>query len=547
MHSGNIRRVLGRVGTSAKARFQVDDSRPIQPLIDSMQGLQLTYDTLGRTRNEAAVDVLLAALADPDSSTRRSGLTALMARSESRAAEQVLAHWQLLRPDDLRLLRPRKRWVTPVIAAELKGEGEQVLRAISAAESIELTGVIPDLVLMAESSGVRQVRTAASDAVLKMVESLGQEARADRDQPTVRNPVLHRLADSVRRFSMHQNEKLVDAFLMTVSWGDADFRQLIGENSPQLELICKRLAESDSVSLNDLLAGFLRRRSIPEPITRIIQSRDCPGFRESILRVVGAEPTANVLRNLTDMGTPVCCLGGESLMEEVNSDYRAALAHVCSATDPDHLRRLHVVAAAVELGGPGCELAAASCFARCPVPAIEIWMRAAIPIAGGDQQEIKKDANAHLLQRLIDLLDHADTTLVRSVRRILGPLHADQMLHRFDSLRPRTRRKLGRVVLMIDSDAIDRIRDALRHPVLDNRLSAIAAADALAIVDLLSDSFQHIVREDHQQARILAAEVMSDAEGETTLALLREMVELPESPVRDAAFAALSKRQPAVA
>jgi hypothetical protein len=117
------------------------------------------------------------------------------------------------------------------------------------------------------------------------------------------------------------------------------------------------------------------------------------------------------------------------------------------------------------------------------------------------------------------------------------------MLHRFDSLRPRTRRKLGRVVMRVDPDALDRIRDALRHPVLKNRLAAIATADAFAAVDLLAESFAHISREDHQEARIRAAKVMSNAESEQTLAMLREMVQLPESPVRDAAVEALQKRE----
>ena len=96
---------------------------------------------------------------------------------------------------------------------------------------------------------------------------------------------------------------------------------------------------------------------------------------------------------------------------------------------------------------------------------------------------------------------------------------------------------------MIDPDAIERVRDALRHPVLKNRLEAIAMADALAVVDLLSDAFTHIAREDHQEARVRAAEVMSDATGDATLRLLQEMTDLPECPVRDAALAALEQRQ----
>ena len=71
----------------------------------------------------------------------------------------------------------------------------------------------------------------------------------------------------------------------------------------------------------------------------------------------------------------------------------------------------------------------------------------------------------------------------------------------------------------------------------------IAMADALAVVDLLAESFTHIAHEDHQEARVRAAEAMATASSETTLQLLQEMTLLPECPVRDAALKALDRRQ----
>ncbi len=513
-----------------------------------MNGLDLTYETLGNTRNEAAADVLVAALGEPESGIRGRALSTLLSRTEERAAELMLENWDLLTSNDLQLLRTKKKWITAAIKKALRGEGEGegMSRGIDAAKSLGLAAVIPNLVLLAESSASRSVRAAVSDAVIDIAEPLGRDARADRDQRTIRGPVLRRLVDSVRRFSMHGNEKLVDAFLLVTTWGDGDFRQLTSEGSPQLDLICKRLRVCHHDSINDLLAGFIRRRSVPPRIGEILQGRDDGLFHESLLESVGSDPSATVLRNLADIGMPQSCQGGETLMQEIAPGYRAALAHVYSAADADPLHKLHVVASAVELGGPGCDTAAAICFSRCGVPGIDVWMRAAISVATGDSEAIENDESSRLLQRLMHLLDHPNAVLVESVRHILAPLHADAMLHQFESLRQRSRRRLGRIVMTIDPNAIQRVRDALRHPVLSNRLAAIATADALAAVDLLSDAFQHISREDHQKARIQAADVMSHAGSEATLALLREMVNMPESAVRDAAVAALQRRKNAV-
>jgi hypothetical protein len=491
------------------------------------------------------VDVLLAALDDANADTRRRALIALSSRDEARSSEQVLANWSKLQPDDVRVLRLKKAWLAEAIDGALRGRGDGVLTAIQAAEALGLTAAIAPIVLLAESSASATIRQRATESVLAMVTPLGDDARADRSQPTLRGPVLARLADSVRRFSMHRNHELVDAFLLVSTWGDADLRQIISDNGPTMDLICGRLAEAIHPGVIDLLAGFVRRRNLHKRIGQIICSRTDESFRDALLRKIGVEPTATVLRNLRDIGMPQCCRGGEAILKNLAPHYRSPLIHLYVAVGRGYLETLHLIAATVEAAGPGCEAAAAIAFSRCDIPNMDVWMRAALPVADGDAAAIAGDANARLLQRLIDLLAHPDPAVVRGVRRVLAPLHADQMLHRFASLRPRSRRRLGRVVMMIDPEAMDRVRDALRHPVLKHRLEAIAMADALAAVDLLADSFTHIAREDHQEARIRAAQAMSTANSERTMQLLQEMTDLPECPVRDAALKAIEQRHSA--
>ena len=74
------------------------------------------------------------------------------------------------------------------------------------------------------------------------------------------------------------------------------------------------------------------------------------------------------------------------------------------------------------------------------------------------------------------------------------------------------------------------------------RIAAIAMADALAVVDLLSESFEHIVQEDHLEARITAAEVMANAHGDATWDVLKKLADLPGCPVRDIALDAIQRR-----
>ncbi len=507
-----------------------------------MDGLEQTYDTLATTWNEAAIEVLRSALIDEDVSIRVRALVALMRREEPRCGLLVLARWPRLSAGEKRLLAENAKWLEPAIRQRLERAGADVGPAIDAAVELQLTSVVPEIVTIAAASPHRPVRDQATDATLTLIASLGRDARADRDRPTARNPILARLTEAVRRFRDHENRGLLDAFLSVVSWGDSQLRHLIDADSPVSTILVERMASSDRAAVIELVAGFIRRRHLTEGIVWILRGRQDPPFRDALLRAIGNEPCDAVLRNLKRIGTPACCRGGESLLHEVPAECRTPLAHVAITTYRDPIRAMHVACAAIERGGAGCETAVAAALARCPVPSVECWTRAAGTVAGGDANEIRKDETASLLERLIRLLDHANPSVVRGVRRILAPLHTEQILPRFDTLRARSRRRLGRVVRRIDPSAIDRIREKLRHPVLAQRLQAIAAADALAALDQLADALLPIARADHQEARRRIAVLLAEADGEETLNILREMSEFPDSTVRDTAIEALSRR-----
>ena len=507
-----------------------------------MSGLDTTFQVLGNTRNSAAIEVLISGIRNGEPQDRSRYLQAILERPEPRAGDQLLANWNRFKHADIQQIKRNRRWIIRAIESALEQTGTLQKSAMDAATDLELAEVVPSLVSIAESHGSARIRNLATSTIGKIVRPLGIAARQDRDKPLLRRPILARLTESVRRFSMHGNEKLVDAFLCVTTWSDAELRNLVDDNSPQLNLVRRRVETCKNDLFDELIAGFVNRRQAPRWITELIKSGTDAGLRNAILRTVGPDPNTNCRRNLKTMGVPACCRGGIGIIDEIASEHFGALAHVYCAGDDHPIRKIQVAVAAIDQGGDSGVLAGATCLMRCEVPDIETWMRAAL-IVVGNPEGIENNENARLLDQLLQLLNHGDPNVVRGAQHVLQPLQVDSILHRFDGLRNRNRRNLGKVVLMVDPDAIDRVRDYLRHPVLEHRMAAISAADALAAVDQLADSFEHLSQQDHQEARIRAAEVMSDATGQRTLELLREMVNLPESPVRDAAIEALQHRE----
>ncbi|MDA8745765.1 hypothetical protein N9N28_14120 [Rubripirellula amarantea] len=509
-----------------------------------MQSLSTTYATLSTTRNEAAVEVLASVLSQAtDDSVRMMAIRAMQLRPESRAPEAIFENWGLLRDQEKLTLRDNVSWLEKTVLDQLKSAHESTGTAIEIARFLSMTSAVRPLISLAESCNDRETQETATRAILELVAPLGQNARRDHDQQSVRLPIVQRLAESVDTFSVHRNASLVDAFLIASYWGDRELRQIFADQRQSMKLITLRLGKTKHPAVVELLAGYVRRKKIPSQVCELIHERNDVHFRASLLTAIGSEPPMTVIHNLRSITMPKSCVGGAALLDLLPASLHAALVQLYGAACLEPIVTMHVVVKALKLGGPKTGHAAAVALSRCEILDIDYWMRAAVPVADDDLEEIAADPDAQLVKSLIDLLDHKDAAIVRGVRRVLGPMHAEAMLPRMGALRPRSRRRLGRVIMMIDLDAIDRVRDALRHSVLNKRLEAIAMADALGLVDLLTDSFAHISTEDHQEARMLAADVMADASSEETLQLLTDMLELPASPVRDAAEAAVLKRR----
>ncbi len=510
-----------------------------------MSRSHITFETLVHSRIDSAVDVLILALDDPDTSIRSSALQAIVSRGDSRSAAKILENWDALKPEDIALIREKKEHFAAVVDQQIQVGNESSLTAIEVAGILDLKTSLLSLISLAESSKSSQVKRRSGEVILQLVRSLGERARNNRDQSSVRGPVLARLVDSVHCYPTHRNERLIEAFLEISAWPDGDLRLMLDKPSPSRNLVCAEFKKTSKPGAIGLLAGFVRRRDLPACIGQVIQARSDAEFRDALLSVIGTESNATIQRNLQIIGMPNSCRGGERVVAEVAIEHLSALITLYVNACNDTLQTLQVIAAAAERGGDACMAAASLGLIHAETPGTDFWMRAAIPIADGNEIAIMTDENARLISRLIKLLEHKDGALVRGVRQILSPLLIENLIDRIDDLRPRSRRRLGQVVMMIDNDAISRVHDALRHPVLAQRLKAISMAESLGCVDQLSESMAHIIREDHQDARIRAAEVMADATDESTLKLLEEMTRLPDCGVRDAAIVALEKRQSA--
>ena len=243
-----------------------------------MHGLDVTFQTLARTHNVSAIDVLIGAINDGDQYIRRRAIAALLERTESRGAVELLGVWDRLDQDNLTALKASKKWMLNAVVGALKKPGDLTLAAIRATRDLELHAAVSHVIELAESHRSRSVRHEATEAVLAIASSLGFDARQDRDVSTVRRPILARLITSVRCLSMHRNENLVNAFLMASTWSDSTLRNSLEAGQTTCTPLLIRLEESQQYGVVELLTGFLRPGLRCRKIySRIIPLLDTPG------------------------------------------------------------------------------------------------------------------------------------------------------------------------------------------------------------------------------------------------------------------------------
>lgn len=507
-----------------------------------MTGLDTTFDTLTTTGNDAAIRVLEFALGDPDPQISRRAIAALASRPEPQSGSCILRHWPQLKQDNVRVLQQDAGHLVDAVAKSLRGKETFVREAIDAASMLDLFSYIPDIVQLAESHAQTAVREDAAGAALRLVCRMNSHASPQGITHTVRTSIVARLARSVEKYAFHRNRDLVDAFLVASVHCDGQLQKWLSPKSPHRVILLERMRTNMSDDMADLLASFIKRQQLDDEVVVILKERTDSVIGSMLLKHIGRSPCAAVINNLRRLGWPACFDLLDYVTAHQSESEHAAMIQMATYACESPLTLLRLVTSLVPLEEPTVIEATASVLANLQPLSPDEWLRAAIEAGSHFEERDRLSDHALLFCEVIDLLTHGDMALVRAVQHLLSNFKAESLLSRFVSLDVTQQQGLGVILGMLDISVVQWVRDRLRHPVMQNRLDAIEAAMALGYVDSLQESFTHIVRNDHQEARAYAARALGNAKSTATLRLLQEMLAMPESSARDEAARAILKR-----
>jgi len=561
---------------------------------------ETTYRLLAQSSRPEAIEVLRRGIEVGDATTRRRCFQTLAARKCCQSHEILITLWEDHAGEIREALETdaETKWfretLTQLIVSEQTQSEERMILLTHLITALSVRDAMPAMVKAAWQHPSHVLRERFAEAVSALSHGWGKQARRQyagtRPAPMVersRHELTSQLMHCAQNFQKHRSEDLLDALLALSSWNDSVLRTALHADDACTALILRRLRRSEQQPVMELLAGFLRRKNIPDSVLPLMLQRSDSMYREILLQVISGDPSTVTLCNLKEYGLPDCLRGGLTLLRTLGNDRDAAMAHAYSSAmqqDPETILVLLEILDRHLTPGPqrhGVVEAVAVSMGRCRVPSFEYWVHAfssdrfdeivasqpealqpdkssnakssnaksAATETGAPSHDIDPPASASLEDRaaevclwLVRIAVGADLRFSKLARRLLRELSIDNSLPKFPSLDAEQRLRMGQVLMQIDSETLDVVRDGLRHAVMLRRLEAMEFAQTLGLVDLLIEPFTAIIHNDHQRARLAAAEALGTGTGAVSASLLHELTTSPLGSLRDAAKSSLSRR-----
>ena len=531
------------------------DSGTLHPTdrIPVTKGLAATFRLLTKTKNEAAVGVLIPALDSAHETIQDQALVALLDRHSIAGQNEVVRRLHELNPRWEAIVDERHgRMAAALRDAVLATDPQLCENGCRAAIWFHEYDLLPALVTAAEDES-NPNRELVATTLLQLAELLYDELAAPRDYRHRRDPQLVRqhviggLEESVRRWSKHRRGEVIEAFLLLVHRDNITLKQILADPlDPSFRPIIESLTNSQRNGIIRLVLSFLDDPAVPSAAITLLARRSDPRFVECLTRKIGPEPSAVVAQNLKKIDNIAWLQSEPTLLEKFDdaAQYGAVQLAVRSAmTRRAVFKMIEFLMAKGRDGGRRAASQALAQFNGAEANAL------ALRSLNDPDPQVQANLLAQLrqrgipgaLSRLVEMLESPHDVVRKAVRESLAEFSFKRFLAAFDMLDDDVRRSTGRMVKKIDEEAIPALNEELTAKSRTRRLRGISAAHAMgAIGDLEPVVIDRLADEDHvvraEAARALAAcntpavrEALDAARGDRSL-VVREAAE--ESLVR---------------
>ncbi len=507
---------------------------------------QITWETIEKTSNLAALPLLAAGLASPSVEVRMRSLKTLLNRSEVESRRQILIGWEHFAEPEVELIgRNTIHFQAAALDLLKNGSTSQQLLVLRAIAQLQITGCVA-AVLNFVTDPQHQLHAAASECLLDICMHWGKKARQEQDVPSVRGPLLETIYTSLLDFPKHRSYHVIDAWLALVHWDDSLQRGLLGDaGHVAFRAVVERLNATPNNPtqyrhLLQLLAGYLLRSTAPKSIHALVCEIADPQLAIELASMVDSPNWLALKRRLRELPKLACLETLETGFPQSNLLERKRLWFLMSVSSKEYGEVLRGAVQISKLGSAEARLAAAEIVKNCRKPELDEMV--------GDLQcalagLAKSNSAGPALLEIAKWNQSASVPLKQAAQELFSKFTVENLIEQV-SLWPTSMCKaMAHVVCLTNGEMTAYLVKELESPSPKRRLAALRATQMLSHSESVSQYLLPMLEDPRLEVRVRVIDLLSDLGGDMLEQLIPTWLNDVNTDIQEAAKRVVRRRE----
>jgi len=539
--------------SAARHRHHRDNDTTVNGDKTVAKGLEKTFRLLTKTKNDAAVSVLLTSLDSARSEVRDGALCALLDRRGDAGGKELLERLPSMDEHWKEIIRARSGRMTGTLRNAVVGSDEaECETACQAIVEFCDYDLMPALINAAEDPS-NPMADLMAQTVIELAEQLYDELARPRDKRGRRNPqavrrsVTTALEGSTKRFGKHKRTEILEAFLVLASRDNFLLKKIIGDPYHEAYLpLVDLLTTSERRGVMRLVLSFLDDTQAPSSAMSILSHRKDRVFIGHLLKKIGFEPATVAKTNLRRIESIPWLTEVDELLGDLNdAEQHAAvqLAIACHIPQDDALAVIEYFLMNGQMSGRCAAAAALANFSG--VEANELALAAMDDpeprVQAAVIPHMRQRGIPGLMNRLLALVDSPAELVRAAIREQLVEFSFERFVGAFDHLSEEVRRTTGLLVKKVDPQAKALLAMEMEAKSRNRRIRAIAMIHAMNMESRMAEELVKLLKDEDHVLRSEAARALGECDGKSVIAALRECLGDRSVAVQEAAEESLQQ------
>lgn len=522
------------------------------------KGLNSTFNHLLRTRNDAALEVLIAGLESHWPTIRERAINCLARRRQPAGHNELLLRLNTLGEHDLAQLGTLEHRMHASLEEALLGDDgllcENAGRLALILREFEL---FPALIAATEGDERPTTPKVAATLVrlallLREQSDLPAHQRTKRDPFFARRKAVEGLSKSLDQFHRHKRLEILDAFLLLTSHDHPALKKLLeNPNHPCYDQLISALRTSPTPGIIRLLAEFMHDTQTPLELIKLFAERTDPKFLSASLAAVGVPVSLRVLQNMAKLTRVAWVEEDRDVLFKLTGPEQAVAVELATASGIERPRVFNFLCEMMGKGAPESRRACCEALDEFRTPQADALMQQALQdedsgVQAAATAQIKRRGLPGALPKLLRMIESDAEEVREAARGSLTEYTFTKFVSEYAEMDELKKRSRGEIVGKCDPKVADGLRRELKSPSPTLRLQATEMVHHLRLVDAVAEALveRMLDAKENLEVRVGAAQALAASRKQESRDALRKSMGDSEISLRDAARQSLATFRP---